>query len=834
MAAVRLRSFGRFNIVRPLGNGAQSEVYLAFDPRLEREVALKTVRLTDSDPTAVATLLREARTVSKLSHPHIVPVFEADMADGHPYLIFEYVRGCSLFERLQNGKALEPQAAARLMLPVLAAVEHAHRHNIIHRDLKPSNILLDEHGEPKVMDFGIAVQHRDEAGEVTTLMGTPAYMAPEYVSTGRLMPQADVFSAGLILYELLVGHRAIQDPDTYQALNRIAHEDIRLPDELAGAIDDRLRDVAHKALARDCALRYPTIAAFREALAGWLEPATASVAESGGGSKQSTLAFLLRRMKLRTDFPALSDAISRVNRLATSERENINTLASAILKDFALTNKILRMVNSAFYRTSGGGSISTISRAISVLGVTAVRNLAISLILFEHMQNQAHAGNLQEEFTRANLCGVLARDLRGTQARDGEEAFICAMFHRLGRMLSLYYFPEEALEISRFTQADAALSEDTAALRVLGITYEELGCEVARTWGFPPMLIRTMQRIALEAPLRKPESRDESLQLLAGFASEICRTLTQDGGGAALAKLTARFGPVLGIDEKRVRATLEQSAGEIQALASTLRLNLKESPLGQAVLRLAQSHPKRDAADLREHSLDTAAVIASQALQRPPAPASRAALGAQDKASAVSATPSAAPSAVGITAQAPNASAAPPNVRSDRQDVLATGIQDISNTMVENFQLNDVVRMVLETMYRAMDFQRVLFCLRDANVQALTGRFGFGKNADEIARKFKIPLKDPRDLFSVASTKGVDVLISDAHAPNITERIPSWFKEQVDASTFLLLPVTVRNAPVATIYADQLQAGTIVVTEKELALLRTLRNQIVLALKSIG
>ena len=114
------RSLGRFRIVRSLGRGAQSEVYLAFDPRLEREVALKTVRLSDVDPSAAQTLLREARTVSKLNHPSIVSVFEADTADGSPYLIFEYVRGQTLAHRLRSGKKLSAQEAVALLLPVLA------------------------------------------------------------------------------------------------------------------------------------------------------------------------------------------------------------------------------------------------------------------------------------------------------------------------------------------------------------------------------------------------------------------------------------------------------------------------------------------------------------------------------------------------------------------------------------------------------------------------------------------------------------------------------------------------------------------------------------------
>jgi hypothetical protein len=169
-------------------------------------------------------------------------------------------------------------------------------------------------------------------------------------------------------------------------------------------------------------------------------------------------------------------------------------------------------------------------------------------------------------------------------------------------------------------------------------------------------------------------------------------------------------------------------------------------------------------------------------------------------------------------------------------EMLAAGIQDITNTMVsDGFRLNEVLRMILETMYRGLGFRRVVFCLRDPKTDALTGRFGLGDAADAVVKGFKVPLRAtggvPTDLFGAVCAKGADTLITDATAANIAQRLPAWYRAQVNAPAFLLLPLTMKNASFALIYADSARAGGIVLDEKELSLLRTLRNQAVMAFR---
>jgi hypothetical protein len=158
--------------------------------------------------------------------------------------------------------------------------------------------------------------------------------------------------------------------------------------------------------------------------------------------------------------------------------------------------------------------------------------------------------------------------------------------------------------------------------------------------------------------------------------------------------------------------------------------------------------------------------------------------------------------------------------------------------MVESFKLNEVLRMILETMYRGLGFRRVIFCLRDPKTETLTGRFGLGAGVEAVVPLFRVPLRvmpglQP-DLFTAICIKGADTLIADASQPRIAERLPAWFLSGAKAHSFLILPMALRGAPFAMIYADKADAGSVVLDEKQLALLRTLRNQAVMAFKQVS
>ncbi len=795
---------GRFELQRVLGEGAQATVWLGFDARLEREVAVKLMRAdAAADPAAVNQWLQEARSVSRLTHPNIVPVFEADLHEHQPYLVFEYVPGPTLAQHLKTRGALPVTEAVAMMLGVLDALHAAHAAGVVHRDLKPSNILVDTQGRARVMDFGIAARLHDP-GNLDQIVGTPGYMSPEATQGGLPTEAMDVFSAGVVLVELLSGARLIAERDPYRAMHFVASTDLKLPEGLSSEVNDALRALLRRAIERDPARRWPSAAAFRDALQAWLSPApSADEADAAAGNSNATLDFLLRRMRHKSDFPALSDSVARIQRVANSENQSIGSLAGEILKDVALTNKLLRLVNTAHF-SSAGGSVSTISRAVALVGFAGIRNLATSLVLVEHMHDKAHANQLKEEFLRALMAGMLASELGGV-SRDSEEAFIGAMFQNLGRLLTEYYFAEEARQVRGIVagagpgRPGAAPSEDAASTSVLGLSFEALGIGVAKSWGLPDTLQRCMRQPRGEPPTREPQDAGERLRWLTFAANQIADTVLRtepEHAKARIGDVAKRFARTLGVPAARIEAATEAAQKRLAEMATAM--NLQVGPQSPARRLYAtpdtRSDPRTGAATLREPPPDSLTPHTLQATrtivqQREPTPLDNA------------------------------------------TEVLAAGIQDITNTMVEDFKLNDVLRMILETMFRALGFRRIVFCLRDAKTDSLTGRFGLGEGAEAVSAKFKVPLKVGGDLFTAVCVKGADTLIADATVAQIASRLPAWYREGVNAPAFLLLPMQMKNAPFALIYADKAVPGGIELGEKELSLLRTLRNQAVMAFK---
>ncbi len=790
------RKIGRFEVRRELGRGAQSTVYLGFDPQLQREIAIKTVHFSTAVPEQNRVLLEEARLVSQLRHPNIVPIYEAGEESGDLYLVFEYVPGKSLAEFLRSSGALSPVKAVTLLRAILDAVAHAHAQGIIHRDLKPSNILLDDNGTPRVMDFGIAARVGDQDASLREYSGTPAYMAPEYIERREVGARADVFAAGLVLYEMLTGQRAVSGDNLFQVMHRIANEDVRLP--AGAAVDERLAGIVHKALARNPELRFQSATQFAEALDDYLDPEDDGT--QPGDSRQSTLDFLLRRMRHKSDFPALSESVSAINKIANSETESINKLSNSILKDFALTNKILRLVNSAYFRPAGGGSISTVSRAVIVLGFEAVRNIAITVLLFEHLQNKANANQLKEDFLRANLAGILAKDIgAAANMRDLEQTFICSLFHSLGRLLAQYYFPDESEEIRRLMEQKTC-NEESASLQVLGISFEDMGIAVARQWGFPALIVSSMRGLPA-GRVKKPATPEDKLRLLSGMANELCTVIAQstpEEREREMKRTMLRFADAVALDQKEVQQTVQRAVEEVAEFARIIHLNLQQTTFGKQMRQFARSHGAPAEADEPDTMAGTMLGEGSP---------------------------------LGTGGDDPDD---PDSGQVDAQSVLTAGIQDISNTLVDGFKLNDILRIILETMYRAMGFKRVVLCIRDAKTGTMQGRFGFGPEANEVARAFRFPLTFTPDIFHAATSKGVDILISDINDPKIATRIPAWYRKAVPAHSFVLFPLNIKGNPVALIYADRDEPGGISIPEKELSLLRTLRNQAVLAIKQGG
>jgi serine/threonine protein kinase len=265
------RSVGRYRIFGFLGAGAMGEVYLAEDPHIERKLAIKTVRLVGR-PNEIEDrskrLLREARAAGRLLHPNIVTLFDAGETEGQLFLAFEFVEGTDLAVRMDAAPPLSLREVLRIVRQVAEALDYAHRQGIVHRDIKPSNILLDTIGRVKVADFGIA-KVAGQSTELTmagSVMGSPQYLSPEQIRGDDLDGRSDIFSLGVVLYELLSGKRPFEGETITTLVYQILHKEPP-PVSALRSIPPRLEQLLRNILAKDRDGRTATAGQVAEELA---------------------------------------------------------------------------------------------------------------------------------------------------------------------------------------------------------------------------------------------------------------------------------------------------------------------------------------------------------------------------------------------------------------------------------------------------------------------------------------------------------------------------------------------------------------------------------------
>jgi len=277
LVAARGHGLGRFRIVSILGEGHHATVYRAYDPVLERDVALKVPRQgVLKTAKALERFLGEAKALARLRHPRIVPVYEAGCAGERHYIAMALIEGCNLTERSVKHPLLLHRAT-EIVAELAEALAYAHGQGVVHRDVKPANVRLDDQGAVYLMDFGIA--YRPDSGEVPLpagmILGTPAYVSPEQAQGGQtdVLPASDQYSLGVVFYELLCGQPPFCGPPSYVIFHTI-HHDPPSPHTVASKVPRSLAAICLKALAKRPDRRYAGCQDFAEDLRRWLRGET--------------------------------------------------------------------------------------------------------------------------------------------------------------------------------------------------------------------------------------------------------------------------------------------------------------------------------------------------------------------------------------------------------------------------------------------------------------------------------------------------------------------------------------------------------------------------------
>ena len=275
---------GRYRLEAKLGSGGMSTVYLARDTTLDRPVAVKVMHREMSEQADQLERFRqEARAVAKLSHPNVVAVIDAGEDGGHPYIVFEYVEGETLKQRIARVGALDPQEAIAYAIEVARGLAVAHSRNMVHRDVKPQNVLIDAEGRAKLTDFGISRQLEQDGMTATgRVLGTTDYVAPEQAMGHAADPRSDLYSLGVVLYEMLVGQVPFHaDSQVGVAMKHVNEE---LPDvqQRRPEVSAAAALVVERATAKDPAQRYQEVGEMIDDLSTALEVEAARAGSTTG------------------------------------------------------------------------------------------------------------------------------------------------------------------------------------------------------------------------------------------------------------------------------------------------------------------------------------------------------------------------------------------------------------------------------------------------------------------------------------------------------------------------------------------------------------------------
>lgn len=515
---------------------------------------------------------------------------------------------------------------------------------------------------------------------------------------------------------------------------------------------------------------------------------------------------LLQKINAEADLPALASSVARVVQMASSDDEAVRNLAHFILSDVALTQKILRVANTVSYRTASGRPVTTVSKAIFLLGLETVKASALAMLLVDRL-SKLHAQSVRNELMFALTASIVGREMaRRSQHKDAEEAAIAALFKNIGRLLVAAHDHQVYMRIAKLVESGAH-SPAQASKEVLGCSFDLLAESVLRGWHIPESIVQA--QAPLPAGVLKPaKGRQDWMQQVAAFsasAAQLVPRLGEPDHEAACDALLTRFGSALNLEREKLAQLLASVAQEVLALTSNSELGLDCGEAGESS-GTALAPTIAAAPDAEDAEIPSDPAIPSELLLD---------LEEEDR-------------SLQVTAR--HASGKPVNAR----DLLLSGVLDVTQMMASgSCKVNDLMLLVLETLYSSMGFRFATVCLKDMQTQQFRARVSVGENYVAREAGFVFRFAAGNDLFKLALENDADLMISDASAPKIRDLLPAWHRMLLpDASSFIVLPLVVQKRQLGLFYADRTQVAPEGVPADEKALIKTLKGQVLTALNS--
>ncbi|MEC5159007.1 MULTISPECIES: HDOD domain-containing protein [unclassified Janthinobacterium] len=506
---------------------------------------------------------------------------------------------------------------------------------------------------------------------------------------------------------------------------------------------------------------------------------TASSSGSGG-AERPVRGQLLHKLCGDEGLFALGASVARVVQLASSDDEGTQSLAYYVLSDVALTQKILRLSNTPTYRTANGTAVTTISRAISLLGFNNVKTTALAMLLVDTLLNSKHAHSVRAELEAALCASLLGRELARLSFYQGaEEASIGALFKNIGPLLIASQEHERFREICALVAAGEH-NQSQASQMILGSSYDVLSAAVLREWKIPDVIVRSLSTLP-PGPQKLAVNRQEWMRQVATFSIDAAKLLGRPGEAAETPEaraLLARFGVALAVDQALLRKLFETVRAEMASLLESMNLAPQAEDDGEGGLPNVLVLATMDAGD------------------------------------------------AGKDAAYP--SGKPTNAR----ELLLAGVQEVTQMRAGGqCKMNELIQTVLETLYRSMGFRYATVCLKDARSGLYRARLSFGEKHAERQAGFQFPIAPVNDLFHLAMENEADLMIADAGAQKIRDLLPPWHRALLpDARSFIVLPLVVQSVQLGLFYADRIHPAPEGVPPDEASLIRALKGQVLVAL----